>query len=50
MLPFVVVLLALLVFRSLGALGMPVFSTWQACTPFALALVLSENKRNRQRL
>ncbi len=38
MVPFALLLVALLVFRGLGALGVPLFTTWQDCVPYALAL------------
>jgi uncharacterized membrane protein len=39
MVPFVVLLVALLGFRGLGALGGPLFTTWQDCVPYALAVM-----------
>ncbi len=38
MVPFVLLLVALLVFRGLGALGVSLLMTWQDCVPYALAL------------
>jgi uncharacterized membrane protein len=38
MVPFVVLLVALLGFRGLGLLGVSLFTTWQDCVPYALAL------------
>lgn len=39
MLALFVLLISLLIFRGLGALGVSAFATWIACTRFALALM-----------
>jgi uncharacterized membrane protein len=40
MVPLVVLIIALLIFRGLGALGVSLFLTWQACALWALAVML----------
>lgn len=39
MAPFIVMLGSLLLFRGLGALGVPAFTTWQECASYALAVM-----------
>jgi uncharacterized membrane protein len=40
MLPFIVLLLATLLFRLLGVIGVPLFSTWHAASTWGLAAML----------
>ncbi len=39
MAPFIVMLGSLLLFRGLGALGVPVFATWQECVRYAMVVL-----------
>jgi uncharacterized membrane protein len=40
MMPLAVLIIALLIFRGLGALGVSLFLTWQMCALWALAVML----------